>query len=259
MVKVGAPRHEPIPIGDVATPGFVRLPDPDSLFAIRAERFRKLAEGHDLKPYLLFLAGLSRTLHGLAADLPRPEMPDADALARAREFAMPPLDRNRFFADPVFETTVDRLVALAPTIDMPDDARAAVARIAAADASKRYEMARNVLAAAIPFEEMAEHGFVAAALQLHFARLAAGLDPASLVPVGDGACPACGGPPVSSMIVGWLGAHGARYCGCSVCGTLWNYVRVKCTLCASTKSIAYQEIEGAGGTVKAETCGNCHG
>src|SRR5207302_7977837 len=168
-------------------------------------------------------------------------------------------DRNRFFADPVFETTLDRLVAQAHAIDMPDAAKAALARVGAARLSKRYEMAQSVLATAIPFEEFAEHGFVAAALQLHFARLAAGLDPASLVPVGDGACPACGGPPVSTMIVGWLGAHGARYCGCSLCGTLWNYVRVKCTLCASTKSIAYQEIEGAGGTVKAETCGNCHG
>src|SRR5437867_7876445 len=120
MVKVGAPRQEPIPIGDVATPVFVKLPDPDSLFAIRAQRFRKLAEGHDLKPYLLFLAGLCQTLHGLAADLPRPDMPETDALARAREFGMPPLDRNRFFADPVFETTIDRLVSLAPAIDMPD-------------------------------------------------------------------------------------------------------------------------------------------
>ena len=86
-----------------------------------------------------------------------------------------------------------------------------------------------------------------------------GLDAASLVPVGDGACPVCGGPPAASMIVGWLGAHGARYCGCGLCGTLWNYVRVKCTLCASTKGIAYQEIDGGAGNVKAETCTSCHG
>jgi FdhE protein len=61
------------------------------------------------------------------------------------------------------------------------------------------------------------------------------------------------------MVVGWQGAHGTRYCGCGLCGTLWNYVRIKCTLCASTKGISYQEIEGGPGTVKAETCDSCRG
>jgi FdhE protein len=61
------------------------------------------------------------------------------------------------------------------------------------------------------------------------------------------------------MVVGWHGAHGTRYCGCGLCGTLWNYVRIKCALCASTKGIGYQEIEGGPGTVKAETCDSCRG
>jgi len=259
MVKVGAPGHEPIPIGDVATPVFARLPDPRKLFAARAERFRKLALGSELKPYLLFLAALSAVQNRAQSDLVEPSLPETDALARARSFGMPPLDRNRFFADPVFEATLDRLLALAHDIAMPEAASAALGRMTAADLSERYEIAQNVLAAAIPMDEIAEHGFVAASLQVHFARLAVGLDAASLVPVGDGACPVCGGPPAASMIVGWLGAHGARYCGCGLCGTLWNYVRVKCTLCASTKGIAYQEIDGGAGNVKAETCTSCHG
>ena len=83
--------------------------------------------------------------------------------------------------------------------------------------------------------------------------------PRALVPVGDGVCPACGGPPVSSMIVGWSGAQSARFCACSLCGTLWNYPRVKCTLCGATKGIAYQEIAGGPATVKAETCESCRG
>jgi len=36
-----------------------------------------------------------------------------------------------------------------------------------------------------------------------------------------------------------------------------NYPRIKCTLCGSTKDIAYQEIAGGSATVKAETCGSC--
>src|SRR6266511_4966652 len=108
MVKIGAPGHEPIPIGDVATPVFARLPEPRKLFAARAERFRKLALGSELKSYLLFLAALSAVQNALQADLAEPDLPEADALARARAFGMPPLDRNRFFADPVFETKIGR-------------------------------------------------------------------------------------------------------------------------------------------------------
>jgi FdhE protein len=94
---------------------------------------------------------------------------------------------------------------------------------------------------------------------VHFARLAAGLDATALVPVADGACPTCGSPPVASMVVGWQGAHGTRFCACALCGTLWNTVRIKCTLCGSTKGIGYQEIDGGSGVVKAETCDECHG
>src|SRR5262245_22000560 len=100
MTQVGAPRHDPIPIGDAATPPFVRLPDPRGVFMQRSERFRALAADYDLKPYLLFLADLSAVQHDIQDGLPAVEMPVPDALARAREHAMPPLDRVRFTADP---------------------------------------------------------------------------------------------------------------------------------------------------------------
>jgi FdhE protein len=148
---------------------------------------------------------------------------------------------------------------LAATIDMPDNARAALDLARGADAAARDGMVRAVLADAIPVETLADHVYVAAALQLHFARLAARLDPAALVPIGDGVCPACGGAPVASAVVGWKGASGARFCTCSLCATQWHVVRIKCVLCESTKGIAYQELDGGPDTVKAETCENCHG
>jgi FdhE protein len=106
---------------------------------------------------------------------------------------------------------------------------------------------------------MADHVYVAAALQVHFARMAALLDPDALVPVGEGACPSCGGAPVASVIVGWGGATGTRFCACSLCATLWHVVRIKCVLCDSTKGVSYQELGGSAGIVKAETCENCRG
>ncbi len=259
MSKADAPRHDPIPIGEIAAPPFARLPDPTSLFATRSLRFRTLAEGHRLGPYLLFLAALSECQHRIQKDLPEPDLPDADARARAHAHAMPPLDRSRFTADAALDATVDRLFALAATIDMPDDAHAALERARAATAAGRNAMVRSVLADSIPVETLADHVYVAAALQVQFARLAARLDADALVPIGNGACPACGGAPVASTIVGWQGSHGTRFCTCSLCATQWHVVRIKCILCDSTAGISYQELDGGPETVKAETCESCRG
>jgi len=257
MTQVGAPGHDPIPIGDTAAAPFVRLPDPRQVFKQRGERFRALAAAHELKPYLLFLADLSDVQHDIQDGLPPVEMPAPDALARAREHAMPPLDRARFTSDPACDATFERVFASCGACLVPEAASAALQRVRATDAPARAAMAQAVLADAIPVEALAEHVFVAAALQVHFARLAARLDAVSLVPVGDGVCPACGGPPVASMVVGWPGAHGTRFCACATCATLWNYVRIRCTVCGSTKSISFEEIAGGPGTVKAECCGEC--
>ena len=259
MSKAGAPRHDPIPIGEIAAPPLVRLPDPLTLFSIRAARFAALAEGHELGPYLRFLSALSECQHRIQTGLPEPDLPADETRARAREHGMPPLDRSKFTADAALDTTLDRLFALAADIAMPDTARAALARASGADAAARDTMVRAVLAEAIPVEALADHVYVAAALQVHFARVAARLDPAALAPLGDGVCPACGGAPVASAIVGREGAHGTRFCTCSLCATEWHVVRIKCLLCGSPKGISYQEIDGKPGAVKAETCESCHG
>ncbi|NJM91526.1 MAG: formate dehydrogenase accessory protein FdhE, partial [Rhodospirillaceae bacterium] len=93
MAKTDAPQRDMTSIGEVATPAFVRLPEPSTLFHARAARFRYLAEGHDLKPYLLFLAGIADAQHRAQDGLPDPGPPDPDAVNRAREFGMPALDR----------------------------------------------------------------------------------------------------------------------------------------------------------------------
>lgn len=258
MSDVGAPRHDPVPIGDISTPPFAKLPDPANLFRTRAERLRFLAGPHHLGPYLRFLADLADIQHSIQDGLAAPDIPQPDALERAREFGMPPLDRGRFVIEPVFETTLDRLFDAATAMPMPDTARAALLAAKDADAQARDEMVRNVLADSIPIETLASHVYVAAALQVHFARVASKLDAEGLVPVGDGVCPVCGGPPVASMVVGWQGAANTRFCVCSLCETWWHFVRIRCTACGTTKGIGYKEVEGAGSNVQAETCEECH-
>lgn len=257
MSEAGKLQPDPSVIGDVAAPPFVRLPDPLALFAGRARRFRTLATGHELAPYLRFLASLSDCQHRLQEGLPAPEVPSTVARTLAHDHGMPPLDRSRFTADAALDMTLDRLFALAAQVEMPDVARSGLARSRNADAAARQAMVRSVLDDSIPIETMADHVYVAAALQVHFVRKAARLDVASLIPVGNGACPACGGAPASSIIVGWLGAHGVRFCACSLCATLWHVVRVKCVICGSTKGIAYHELDAGPPDVKAETCESC--
>ena len=118
-------------------------------------------------------------------------------------------------------------------------------------------MVKAALDDAAPIDDLAQRVLVAAALQVHFARLAAMLVADDLKPVADGVCPVCGSAPMTSSVVGWPKAHNTRFCTCSLCGTQWNVVRVKCVLCSSTGGISYRIIEGKPDTVKAETCDTC--
>ena len=247
---------DPSVIGGVAKPPFVRLPDPASLFARRAARLRSLASG-DLAPYLAFLADVAEAQQAVLAELPAPQPPHAKVLERARAFAMPPLDRSACASDASARETCRRLFSALANSAKPPAAEAALARLREADDPTLDRLMGAVLADAIPPDELAAHVLVAAGLQVAFARLASRIDPATLGPVRVGTCPTCGGAPAASMVVGWPGAEGARYGGCALCGTLWNEVRVKCLVCGSTKGVGLQEVEGQGGTAKAETCDEC--
>jgi len=259
MSDTDAPSRDPIPIGTIASPPFVRLPDPSTHFRLRAQRFAALAQKHDLAPYLHFLAGLAEAQHQTLDGTPGPQMPTLAERERARTHAMPPLNLSSLAADGPLDATFDKLFGLATEIEMPAAARLALDAVTRADRDARLELALDVLDQSPEAGRLAEHAFAAAAVQAHCALMASRLDAERLVPVGDGACPACGGAPVASLIVGWRAAHGTRFCACSLCSTLWHVVRVKCVVCGSTEGVSYKEIEdGPGaGQVRAEACSRC--
>lgn len=259
MTEAGLPSPDPILIGAIALPPFVRLPDPSTHFRLRAQRFAVLAQKHDLAPYLHFMAGLAEAQHQTMDGIPEPQMPTPEDRERARTHAMPQLNLSSFVADRSLEATFDKLFGLATEIEMPATSRLALDAVTRADRAARLDLALDVLGQSPEAGRLAEHAFAAAAVQVHCARMASRLDAERLVPVGDGVCPACGGAPVGSLIVGWQGAHGTRFCACSLCSTLWHVVRVKCVVCGSTESISYKEFEdGPGaGQVRAEACGRC--
>jgi FdhE protein len=243
-------------IGGVKKPPFARLPDPASLFTRRAARLRALAVG-DLAPYLEFLAGVAEAQDAVVAASPEPERPVAETTARARTFGMPPLDRNAFGPDTAVRDVCRRLFDALAAAPKPEAAEAALGWVRDADDRALDGAIAAVLTEAVPTDAVAEHVFVAAGLQVHFARLASRLDAAALAPIAVGVCPCCGGRPAASLVVGWYGGEGARYAACALCATLWNEVRVKCLVCGSTKGVGLQGIDGQDGTVKAETCDEC--
>ena len=248
---------DPSQVGGVAEAPFVRLPDPAHLFAARARRLRALAPGHPMAEYLRFLATVVEAQAAAVAALPPPVAVPAAILAQRAEHAMPPLSVDQVRGNADFAATLAWLLGYLALEDAPEAAQAALEALRAMAEAERFALAADILEGAYPADRIAESLFAAAALQVHLARLAAQLDARAVAPPAEGVCPACGGAPVSSVVVGWTQASKARYCACSLCGTLWNHVRIKCVACGSTDGIAYYTIEGGSKAVGVETCSAC--
>jgi FdhE protein len=243
-------------IGEISAPPFAVLPDPKTLFARRAARFAALAEGHPLAPYLGFLSRLVEVQQQEAGAPPAPAL-DHASMERAIAFGMPALSKNVLTDCDDFARTLDRFLRHASIAEAPPAADQALARVVAMAPADRLSLAEAVFDAAYPADRIGECLYVGAGLQLHLTRLAAGLDASGLRPVGDGACPVCGGPPIASSVVGWAEASRSRYCCCGLCATRWNQVRVKCVMCGSTEDVSQRLIEGQADDVTGETCGKC--
>ncbi|MFV0383041.1 formate dehydrogenase accessory protein FdhE [Paracoccus sp. (in: a-proteobacteria)] len=249
---------DPSVIGGVPRAPLAFLPDPDHLFATRARRFAFLAEnGHRLAPYLSFLAELTQVQARLAGELPALQPVPPARIELARENRMPPVNRAELATDAALHDTLTRLCDAARALTMPEPARLALNALRAADLADRHWLLENVLSDRIPEDSAAPHLFTAAAVQVHLARLAGALDAARLVPVRTGICPACGGRPVSSTVMGAQGVENVRYATCACCATRWNEVRIKCLCCGSTKGISYRSVETDDAVIKAETCTEC--
>ncbi|MBV9653623.1 MAG: formate dehydrogenase accessory protein FdhE [Acetobacteraceae bacterium] len=250
--------ENPEDIGEVSDPNFVRLPDPRSLFAFRADRMRSLAAGNPLGDYLTFLAALASAQHALATGLPDPPAFAPDLLATRIGAAVPPLAPDLLGDESGrFNVLLTGLLDGVELAAAPEAARHACAQVGRMPWPERLQTAEAIFTGSYPAEHLAETVFIASALQVFLASHAAALPANRLKAVGDGVCPACGSAPVASMIVSWPSASRVRYCACSLCQTLWNSVRIKCTSCGSTKQIAYYSSEQLPATVAVETCGVC--
>ena len=259
MALKGKVVPEPVDIGQIAAPAFARLPDIASHFTVRADRLEVLAADHPLESYLRFLAAIARAQHAVAPRLPAGTLPGKDHIAFSRAHEFPLIDRLTWQRDASFVAGARALAAALKGVDMPEPAAQALAAFAERDDTSIEALADRVLREEHAGWEAAEVPFAGAALELHFARMAALLDPADPAPVEPrNLCPVCGSLAVVSMVDAARGRQGSRYLCCSLCQTRWSYTRIQCAHCVSTKGIAYQTIEGGSKAVRAETCDECH-
>ncbi|NEU13279.1 formate dehydrogenase accessory protein FdhE [Methylobacterium sp. BTF04] len=251
-------KPEPDRIGISGSVPFVRLPNPETLFADRARRLDSLAPEHPLGAYLAFLARVATAQAVVqTAQAGTPPLTPSDTALRV-EHGMPPLSSSLLRDDPSFLDGFDRLLAVVDLAAAPDSTRSARDTLCAATPDDRLDLAVQVFEGAFPMERLGECVFASAAVQVYLARQSARLDGKALKPVADGICPACGGAPVASLVVAWTAADKARYCACSLCGTLWNQVRIRCTACGSSEGVSYYGLDEVSKDVQVETCTTCH-
>lgn len=237
----------------------IRLPERASVFAARAARLRKLADGNPIAGYLRLMATLADAQHQMLADFSA-EAPAPEAIREAQAHCMPLANALTPERDPAWRDVLRRLAdrvdasgAVTPMLGKLLDALRAMS-------DAQLETAADaVLALRLDEVDPATAPFLMAALQVVWTDVACRLD-ARDVPYLDtpGLCPICGSMPVASIVRIDGQYQGYRFVQCGLCSNEWHMVRVKCSHCDSTKGIAYHGIEGGSDALKAESCDACH-
>ena len=262
------------PMGGVTVPAALFLPDPATIFARRAARLDALSAGHQMAEWLRFMARLARAQHEVATALGAttpgatrlaaitvgniegaPHTQDVEQAVAAR---MPPLAADGHWRNAGWR---DGLAMLLDTISSPANpapAQAAIDRLRCQDAAAVERLADGFLLGGVGREDAGTVLYVAAALQVWFTLLAAGLPEKSLRLLPQrGLCPCCGSTPVAGVVTGAGSNPGTRYLHCSLCATAWAHVRAVCISCGQSRSLSQRAIEGGSEAVKAETCDDC--
>jgi FdhE protein len=219
---------------------------------------RAIVPGHPDSEYLGLLAELTGA-QGRVLDHYRPEgLPDEVHLQRCRAHALPPLGIDRGLSGH-WRSALEAILGACGERAKPA-ARQAMAALSVAGDSRLDEAAISLLELDYPALDPAQAPFVGAALQVHWTAMARALGEARLGPLDvPHVCPACGMPPVASVLAIDGPAPGTRYLHCALCGCEWHYPRGQCASCSERDKVAYLHVEGGSEAAKAETCDACRG
>lgn len=244
----------------------IRLPDPASLFASRAQRLRTLAEGHSLGDYLRLMVAVADrqqvALDALRAALMAEQF--SQQLGRqielAHEHRMPLLQAAGWPRQERWRAILNELcTSIAGAPGFPAGVRSVCERIVTLPAAEIEAQADLLIAARTDGVDAQAAPFVMAALQVYWTAMSSSLQINDVTQIDvPGVCPTCGTLPVSSIVRADKLSQGYRYLHCGLCATEWHMVRITCSQCLSTEGITYHSIEGGSAAVRAESCGQCH-
>jgi FdhE protein len=257
----------------------LRLPDGRTLFAERGLRLRRLAAGHAMRDYLMFIAELAQAQHDLLASLGPVALPDAQELRDAALQGLPPLPATLWPRDPAWRDGLRTMLRALGRRTPPGPAAEILARVAAADDAWLEQQADRLLSGVTLELDLAAAPLVGAALQVYWTHLVAqvqqaheaavaqratgrgeaaagagGLVPA--VPDRDApfgriddaaACPCCGSRPAASVTRLGAQVSGQRYLHCALCAAEWQRPRISCARCGNGKDIYYHALEAQPG------------
>lgn len=235
----------------------VRLIHPDAnTFAIRAKRLRQLAKDNPIQEYLELIATLAEAQQQVAGqEWPLPAL-DEVQLAQAQAHGMP-LFNAANDRDPVWRNMLSALIAELQQQPLPEPVRPVLAELAASDAAALEQAADALLNQQNEQINAAQAPFIMAALQLYWTLRVTSVALQQVPAVTPfGLCPCCGSQPVSSSVQVGGPKEQIRYATCSLCASQWHMVRVVCTHCEDTKTIAYHSLN-EDKAVKAESCDQC--
>jgi FdhE protein len=178
---------------------------------------------------------------------------------QAVDARLPPLSADGHRRDRAWREGLEVLLEYLVSGAVPPEARAVAQRLSRYDADALEALADAFIRGEVAAEDAGQVLYVAAALQVYFARLAASLpaDVLRLLPQ-RGLCPCCGSTPSAGLVTASGRTPGARYLYCSLCSTAWNHVRAVCITCGESRELSLRGIEGDTGIMQAETCGSCH-
>jgi FdhE protein len=244
------------PLGGVKAPKPILLPAPETLFGRRAARLDALANGHSMEAWLAFMANLARA-QARSLDALRTLAPiDAETIQQAVGARLPPLAAAGHRRAALWRDALHALLTAFDHGRSPPEARAVAAALRERTANEIEAMADEVLNGRS--QDAGASLYVVAALQAHFAAMAASLPIEALRLLPErGLCPCCGSTPVGGVVTASGDSPGVRYLHCSLCGTAWSHVRAVCITCGGSRSLSLKSIEGDAGVAKAETCGEC--
>jgi FdhE protein len=246
-------------LGGVQAPEAILLPDPARRFSGTAARLEALAAGHPMEDWLRFMAKLARAQSAAVTMLPPPAGLEPAVVEQMVDARMPPLAADGHRRDPAWR---DGLTVLLDHFDggpMPPQLRAVVDGLRARDAAAIENLADEFLHGNVEAADAGPVLYVAATLQVYFARMAASLPLSTLRLLPQrGLCPCCGSTPSAGLVTATGQTPGARYLHCSLCATAWNHVRTVCITCGESRTVSLEGIQGDAGIVKAETCDDCH-